>query len=65
MSVDLAHGRAHFVSADFKNTNTYTYEVKLHTEELQCKDFQIAINVRICPFFPLKPHFCRLLAWLR
>ncbi|PNF29696.1 hypothetical protein B7P43_G13069, partial [Cryptotermes secundus] len=44
MSVDLAHGRAQFVSGESKNTNTYTYEVKLRTEELQCKDFQIEIK---------------------
>jgi hypothetical protein len=46
MTVDLAHGRAQFVSEQFKNTNTYTYEVKLRTEEPQCKDFQIVIKVR-------------------
>lgn len=45
MTVDQAHGRAQFVSGEFNNTNTYTYEVKLRTEELQCKDFQIVIKV--------------------
>jgi hypothetical protein len=51
MTVDLAHGRAQFVSGEFKDTNTYTYEVKLRTEELQCKDFQIVIKVSKCQSF--------------
>jgi hypothetical protein len=57
MTVDLAHGRAQFVSGEFKNSNTYTYEVKLRSEALQCKDFQIVIKVREFSFFCLKSHF--------
>jgi len=46
MTVDLAYGRAQFVSEEFKATNTYTYEATLRSTELQCNDFQIAIKVK-------------------
>jgi hypothetical protein len=53
MTVDLAYGRAHFVSEQFQTLNTLTYEAQLRNTEAQCKDFHIAIKVREETFLAL------------
>lgn len=53
MTVDLAYGRAHFVSEQFHTLNTYTYDAQLRNTEPQCKDFHIEIKVREKTFLAL------------